>query len=507
MTLLKNQSDFLPLDRNKIKTITVLGPNACPAIIGGGGSSYCEPFSCVSLLDAITRSAGADVKVNFIPTWMGPNPTARTAYNHIGLYEPLADGQRGVTAEYFASADLSGKPAVTRTDFGINTMWGDWHPVDQIQGKTYSVRWTGKIKAPQDDNYVFACTSDGARVILDGKTIFDNWSDGGTENSSQTIALKRDEVHDLKVEYHHLTGNSIMQFAWAKASPEWTAEEVNQIVNSDAVLVAVGFNNSSEYEGEDRTYDLPPGQNEIIKQAAKINSRTMVVLNSGGNVGMEKWIDNISALIHAWYPGQNGNIAVAEAIFGDINPSGKLPDTFEMKWEDSPALGNYPGDPANGGTVKYAEGIYVGYRWFDKKNIAPRFPFGHGLSYTTFAMNNLKVANKKGAELEATVDVTNTGKREGAEVVQLYVRPIDSKIDRPVQELKGFARVALQPGETKIVTIPVGSDSFATYDEKEHKWISPDGAYEVAVGSSSRNIHCSQTIGWAQRLVKADNKK
>lgn len=238
----------------------------------------------------------------------------------------------------------------------------------------------------------------------------------------------------------------------------------------------------------------------------------IAVVNAGGNVLMQGCDERVPAMLHAWYPGQNGYTAVAEAIFGDLNPSGRLPDTFERKWEDSPAFGNYPGDPADGGTVKYAEGIYVGYRHFDKKNIEPLYPFGYGLSYTRFAIKNVKISTPAngGQSLSASVDVTNTGARPGTEVVQMYVRPIASQFDRPLQELKGFTRVALAPGETKTVTLPLSSESFAIYDAKTHAWISPPGQYEVAFGASSRDIHCSQTIDWrppAAALVNTSPSK
>jgi beta-glucosidase len=204
--------------------------------------------------------------------------------------------------------------------------------------------------------------------------------------------------------------------------------------------------------------------------------------------------------MHAWYPGQNGNQAVAEAVFGDLNPSGHLPDTFEKRWEDSPSFASYPGDAANGGTVKYDEGIFVGYRWYDRKNIAPRYPFGYGLSYTKFAIDDLHIVKPAGessnGEWHVTAKVTNTGSVPGACVSQLYVRPVGSSIDRPVQELKGFSRTELQPGANKVVDFVLKRDAFATYDESKHAWIYPAGQYEIALGTSSRDIHCSNTLSF-----------
>lgn len=498
LVLLRNEKDLLPLNKASVKNIVVLGPNACPGVIGGGGSSGTIPFSYVNLLDAITKVGGNAVNVTYMPSWIGANPTAVAAFNAGSVFEPLPNGMRGLQAEYFKNTDLTGTPTVQQTDRSINFWWGTWHPVDEIKQQTYSVRWKGKIKATQNDNYTFACCSDGARVLLDGKPIFDNFGEGVQRNSSFTMPMKAGETHDIVVEYKHAAGSSIMQFNWGREKEAFTTEEAKQIAEADAVIAAVGMNPFLESEGFDRPYDLPADQVDLLKTVSQLNPKTVVVLNAGGNVGMDKWIDGVSGLIHAWYPGQNGNTAVAEAIFGDINPSGKLPDTFEKRFEDSPAFGNYPGNPADGGTLEYKEGIYVGYRWADKKNVAPRYPFGYGLSYTKFNLNNVKVV-RTGPTVTATFDVTNTGKRAGAEVVQLYVRPINSSIDRPVQELKGFARVELEPGQSKTVTMALGPDAFATYDMKAHGWIYPEGLYEIALGESSRNILASQTIKWANK--------
>ena len=192
---------------------------------------------------------------------------------------------------------------------------------------------------------------------------------------------------------------------------------------------------------------------------------------------------------------------MAEALFGDLNPSGHLPDTFEKRWQDSPAYGNYPGDPANGGTVKYEEGIYTGYRWYDKKDISPRFPFGFGLSYTKFRIDALNVVQvlrepdlSKGSHWTVTAKVTNTGARAGACVAQLYVRPVNGSTDRPVQELKGFTRLHLQAGQSENVQFTLDKTAYATYDEHKHDWTYPPGQYEIALGTSSRDISCSRTV-------------
>ncbi|HEY9790415.1 MAG TPA: glycoside hydrolase family 3 C-terminal domain-containing protein [Candidatus Obscuribacterales bacterium] len=503
LVLLRNNDNVLPLARTKVHKLVVLGPNACPAVTGGGGSSLTDPFTSVSLFDAIKTGAGKAATVSYIPSPIGIDAKAITAdsFNSQGYYEPIGEnGLRGVRGEYYANPDFTGTPAATRDDAHIDYVHSEWneHPDAAVTTSTYSMRWTGKITAPQTDEYMFVLSSDGGRVKLDGKTLLEADDQSHVSNVSKTIALKGGETHDLLVEYRHNNpGQATVQFVWGKQNPEMTTEETKQIEQADAVIASVGFNRCTEHEGADRSYDLPADQVKLIQSAAKINPRTIVVLNAGGNVGMSNWIDRVAALIHAWYPGQNGNTAVAEAIFGDINPSGRLPDTFEAKWEDSPSYNSFPGDAKNGGTVKYTEGIYSGYRWYDKKNIAPRFPFGYGLSYTTFSVDNLKVS-PSGSNMTVSVDVKNTGRRAGATVVQLYVRPQDSAVDRPVQELKGFVRAQLNPGEKRTVVMPLDHSSFALWNTAKHDWVSPAGKYEIAVGQSSRDLACRQSIEWKQ---------
>jgi beta-glucosidase len=503
LVLLRNHDNFLPLERAKVHKLVVLGPNACPAVTGGGGSSLTDPFTAVSLFDAMKNVAGNAVNVSYIPSPIGIDPKAinNESFNNQGYYEPTGEnGLRGLRGEYYANPDFTGTPAATRDDATIDYVHSDWneHPDAAVTTPTYSMRWTAKVKAPQTDDYMFVLQSDGARVKLDGKTILDTWDQGKVSSVSKTIPMRGGDTHDLLVEYHHNNaGQATVQFAWGKQNPEITAEETKQIEQADAVIASVGFNRCSEHEGADRSYDLPADQIKLIQHVAKLNPRTIVVVNSGGNIGMSNWIDRVAALMHAWYPGQNGNTAVAEAVFGDLNPSGRLPDTFEAKWEDSPSYGSFPGDDKNGGMVKYTEGIYSGYRWYDKKNITPRFPFGYGLSYTTFTVDNLKVS-PPGPNMTVSVDVKNTGRRAGATVVQLYVRPQGSTIDRPVQELKGFVRAQLNPGEKRTVVMPLDRSSFALWDTTKHDWVSPNGKYELAVGQSSRDLSCRQSVDWKQ---------
>lgn len=254
---------------------------------------------------------------------------------------------------------------------------------------------------------------------------------------------------------------------------------------ADAVIACIGWNSNLEGEGGDHPYALPAPQNALVAQAGKLNSHVIVVLNGGGNVAMRQWIHQIAGLLDAWYPGQNGNLAVAGILFGKINPSGRLPETFEKRWKDAPAYGHYPG---HNNAVHFAEGIYLGYRWFNKKNIAPRYPFGFGLSYTTFAMHHMRVTamgSGKHRTITVTAEVANTGKVAGAQVAQLYIHPLVDRKNRCVQTLRGFSRVNLQPGQSKTVTMKLDWHDFAYYNSAKRVWCVPPGNYEIAIGSSS----------------------
>jgi len=266
-------------------------------------------------------------------------------------------------------------------------------------------------------------------------------------------------------------------------------EAVAVAAKVDVVVVFVGDSAHHESEGYDRqSLELPAGQDELIEAVAKTNPNTIVVLGVGAPVLMGHWIDRVPAVLNAWLGGQEVGNAIAAVLFGDVNPSGKLPVTFLKDWKDSPAYGRYPGAK---GMVDYEEGLYVGYRHFDKENIEPLFAFGHGLSYTTFEYSDLKVSPEKVAPnqtVQICLNVRNTGSREGAEAVQVYVRDVKSSVERPVKELKAFRKITLKPGETRPVSFTLDKSAMAFYDVAKQDWIAEPGTFEVAVGASSRDI-------------------
>jgi beta-glucosidase len=234
--------------------------------------------------------------------------------------------------------------------------------------------------------------------------------------------------------------------------------------------------------------DLPWNQSALIRAVAAVNKNTIVVLNNGTPITMKDWLAKVPAVVEAWLPGQEGGTALAAILFGDVNPSGKLPDTFAANREDYPDTGNFPGKNHQ---VNYAEGIYVGYRHFDQKKIQPLFPFGYGLSYTTFGYDHLHLsqpAMSPNGSVTASVDITNIGKRAGEEVVELYVHDLKPRIDKPVRELKDFDKVALQPGETRTVQFAIQPRALAYFDTLGHQWKADVGDYEIQIGASSRDI-------------------
>src|SRR6202453_595931 len=276
----------------------------------------------------------------------------------------------------------------------------------------------------------------------------------------------------------------------AAAAEKLRAEAVAIAANTDAVILVVGDNARVESEGFDRkTLDLPPGQDELIAAVVKANQNTVVVFNPGAPVNVSRWVNDVPALVDAWFGGQETGHAVADVLFGDVNPSGKLPFSYVNELKESPVYGNYPGENLQ---VKYAEGIYVGYRYFDKHGIAPQVPFGYGLSYTNFGYSDLKIKPPAGSAQAQTFEVRfkvrNEGKRAGAEVVQLYVHDGHSSVDRPVKELKGFRRVELAPGQSGDVTFTLDRGALSYYSTEKKAWVAEPGKFEVLVGASAAAV-------------------
>ncbi len=500
--LLKNSGDLLPLDRTTLKTVLVVGPAAYPGAPAGGGSAAVTPFHTVSLLEGVSTIAKG-VNVLYDPGL----PTLRELAEHTEWSTAATEGQPGVIVETFDTKDLSGTPSLQTTASHINTDGIPREDVDRRQ-PTHPVshRYTAFYNAAAAGDYLIAMAGDventGNRVTVDGQLVIDDWRYVRAVEPHLTLPLTAGP-HKVVVETWKSspTGGRTRLAILPEASV--VNEHAKQLAaQADAVVVATGFQSDrdpSEAEAGDRTFDLPFGQDALIRAMAAANPKTIVTVTSGGNVDSTTWIDKTPALIEGWYGGQAGGQALAEILFGDINPSGHLPATFERRAEDNPTFNNYY-PPAGEDTsanprVFYKEGIFVGYRGYEQKGTTPLFPFGFGLSYTTFQFSNLQVTRGggNGADGTATLataafDITNTGSRSGAAVAQVYVTDTHAKFPRPKHELKGFERIELAPKETKHLVVPLNFRSFAYWDGKLKRWAVDPGRFTISVGDSVASL-------------------
>jgi beta-glucosidase len=329
--------------------------------------------------------------------------------------------------------------------------------------------------------------------------VLDNWDESRALVGLSTMTLDA-ESHKIVVEHRGKPGFLGMRFRFGIVRHDGYIDPAAEKIaaSADAVVVAVGFNPESESEGSDRAFDLPPGQDELIQKMAALNKRTIVVITSGGGVDMNGWVDRVPALIESWYSGQEGGTALAEILFGDVNPSGHLPVSFERHWEDNPAHDSYYPQPGTK-RVEYKEGIFTGYRGYEHDGVKPLFPFGYGLSYSAFRYRNLSIrpfsaatsqsgTPGPGLHYEVSWDVTNTGSRDGADVGEVYVGEEHSPVPRPAKELKGFARINLPAGETQRVKVVLDRRAFSYFDVSTHKWRADPGEFTISVGNSVDHI-------------------
>jgi beta-glucosidase len=484
--LLKNDNALLPLSGDTIRTILVVGPNAHPAVVGGGGSSKTDPFNSVSMLEGLAEIAGDTTTV--LHDAGVPRFADLVRNTHFSIDQ--AGATAGMNAEYFASDDLSGDPVVTRVEPRPEIGLGPEFPPG-----TASERWTGYYTVASDGTYDVAVAAAGDRggyyrVLINDEPVLDSWTLNKAIVDYVTLDLAAGR-HKVVLEHRGRPKwpGDRMQLAISRHGDRVSATAKAMAAEADVIVVAAGFDESTESEGADRSFRLPPGQDELIAAMLEANARTVVVMTSGGAVDMNGWIDAVPALLQAWFPGQEGGTAIAEILFGVVNPSGRLPATFERRLDDNPAYAFYYPRP---GTLEidYGEGIFVGYRGFDANDIEPLFPFGHGLSYTRFGYDKLSISPNNTSDGRVTVsfDLTNAGQRAGAEVAQVYVADTHSAVPRPPKELKGFAKVHLEPGETRRVSVHLDRRSFAYYDVAAADWQVTPGSFRVLVGSSSRDI-------------------
>jgi beta-glucosidase len=495
IVLLKNKNNILPLNLQNIKKIAVIGPNASEARLGGGGSASVSPFYSISPLQGI-RKMCADKKIEIVfEEGCGLNGNLKVIDQKYLSFVDNGNVTQGIKGNYFSNRDLKGQPAFSCTDNLINFSWGWANPKPGISKHNYSVQWTGQILPPATGDYKIGISAAecGYRLYINGKLEIDEWATGSKDNfeanflssnKNVTIHLEEGKPADVKVEFWKRMNRNFIRLEWEMPGNNSLDLAVNAAKDADAVVVFAGLSNFFEGGNNDRKDIIMPGdQDKLIAEIAKVNPNVVVVLINGSPVAMP-WINNVKGIVEAFYPGQEGGNAIANVLFGKVNPSGKLPETFPTKISDTPAYGNFPGV---NNQVNYAEGIYVGYRHYDAKNIEPLFPFGFGLSYSQFEYSNLKI-KKQGKKIRVTFQLKNSGKMDGAEVAQLYIHDIKCSEDRPSKELKTFEKVFLKAGETKMISMTLDNSTFEMFSKTQNKWIIEKGEFEVLIGSSSRDI-------------------
>jgi beta-glucosidase len=401
------------------------------------------------------------------------------------------NGEAGLKGEYFSNEELKGTPALVRTDKHVHFDWGEGsfapgEPVDH-----FAIRWTGYYVPKETGDYKFYTSADdGVRLYVGDDIAIDDWLPHSQTLDIATRHLEAGQPYKIRLEYFDSVSTAIVGFGVARAEAYVGRDTKPLAAKADAVVICVGFDPKTEGEGFDRRFQLPGGQDELIRQISAVNKNVIVVVTAGGTVDMTGWVENVPAILHAWYPGQEGGTALAQLLFGDYSPSGKLPVSLERRWEDNPAFHSYY--PEKGSSrVSYSEGVFVGYRGFDRSATKPLFAFGYGLSYSTFAYSKLLVSPQSGNLAEpvsVSFDIKNTGHRAAAEVAELYVGDSHASVPRPVRELKGFSKVMLKPGETRRITLTLNRRAFAFYDVAKKDWRAEPGEFSILVGGSSDNV-------------------
>jgi len=497
MVLLKNERQTLPLDLSRSHRLLVVGPNADQrfCLTGLGGSSWQESAYEVTPLQGVRRAAGTNVAVQFFST------------DDLGDFDVIPgdavrqpDGRSGFAAKYFKGG--SREAVVERLEAKVNFLWEMRSPdMEKIAPDSFGAEFSGQIIPPVTGTYTLRLTAGGGTA-----TAYENPRGGaplaavnsarGNPVATATVQMVAGKPYFIRVDYHKTAGDAACRLEWSLPVDEAKmagayAKLAAAAQAADAVLVFAGIDHSLDSEGRDRTdMKFPSTQASLIQHVVAANPRTVVTLINGSPLELGGWIDQVPAVLEAWYPGMEGGTAIAEILFGQVNPSGKLAFSWPKQLGDAPsrALGKQSHD-----RVDYLEDVLVGYRYYDTKAVAPQFPFGFGLSYTTFAYDQLTV-KPDGDRLQVSFTVKNTGSRAGAEVAQVYVAPPAGPVMRPVHELKGFKKVFLQPGEQQTVTVELDRQALAYYDEGKKDWVVVPGQYGIQVGGGSRDLPLSATV-------------
>ena len=499
MVLLKNDQ-VLPFKKETVKKLAVIGPNALKGQYLGGGSASLNPHYVVHPLEGLKSAFGDSAEINYAK--------GCHTYKFLpGISSDLFKENDGFKVEFYNGQDFEGSPIETKILKG-NKFWAmggfGLDIVAQSERPSLSVRFSGELQPEHSGEYNFEIFSIGpSKLSINGENLIDNWSSQepgdaffgmGSAPKREKIKFEKGKTYSLEVEYKWEGRFPAVQIGMQPPDQfDLMEEAINLAKEADAVVLIAGTNSDWETEGNDRAnLDLPSNQNELIETICKLNKNTVVVLNTGSPCEMP-WIDNVNAILQCWFPGQEFGNSLADILIGKVNPSGKLPTTFPKKLSDTPAYSTYPGKDLQ---MDYEEGLFIGYRWYDRESIEPLFPFGHGLSYTSFEYSNLRAIPPKGDSSVAAfeVDITNTGDVAGKEVLQGYITVNKSQIERPQKELKKFEKISLESGETKKVKFELSEKDLSFWSTENNAWQVEPAEYLFSIGASATDIKDSVSV-------------
>ena len=485
VVMLKNENGFLPVKKGNV---VVCGPNA-ETIVTGGGSGFVTPIVNTSVAKGMSLMGGK-IKSTAIPT--------QTNDHLEGTFADKELTERGVRVEVFDNIDLSGTPVNTYVTHKVTVSQTAVEAHEDHLAENVSSRHSFYYVPENDISMkVYASGNDGIRLSVNGKRIVDMWGGYSWNKTSFLYDFKKGEVYEFVVEHFNKSGSTGLELQFEKMG----IDNPDAVRKADCVVVCLGFNSQIERENSDRTFELPQGQVEYLRSVLALNKNVVVVLNGGGGVEMASWLPEVKAVLMAWYPGQQGGLAVSEIITGKISPSGRLPISIEARLEDNPSYASYHENvdrirlpkinPYS--RVEYREGLFVGYRGYEAGEVEPLFPFGFGLSYTSFLYSDVSVIQEEDGFV-VSFNVKNAGEYPAWETAQVYVGDQECRLVRPQKELKGFEKVFLNPGQTQKVSVRLGREAFRFYDPVKHEWQVEPGLFNIYVGASSADIRLTTDV-------------
>ncbi len=479
---MKNRNKILPLNKD-FKRIAVIGKDAVEGRLGG----YSGPGNnVITILEGIKSKVKnfAEVKYEKGCERVNSKFDIISAENLVSEFQ--GKNQKGLLAKYFDNPNFIGEPKFLRIDKEINFKWTLFSPApEKLDYDWYSVEWEGKIVSSINGFVNIGIEgNDGYRMFINNKLVIDNWLQKSYSTTTTKYEFKKNQSYDIKIQFYTTVGNIKIKLIWDANNKTNTDEEINKAVEltkkSDVAILVAGI---EEGEFNDRAFLKIPGkQEELIKKVAHTGTPTIVLLVGGSAITMQNWINDVDAIVETWYPGEEGGNAIADILFGDYNPAGRLPITFPIDEAQLPLYYNHK--PTGRGD--------------DYNNLTgqPLFPFGYGLSYTKFNYSNLKLDKKiykPNEKINIEFDLTNIGNYDGDEVIQLYIKDLFASVARPILELKGFKRVNIKSGETKKIKFQITPEHLEMLDENLNRIIEA-GKFRIMIGSSSKDIRLRTEI-------------